>query len=98
MRTTSWILGFVLCAACGSGTSQTETETATETETEQPPPDTTGSDRPSMTVEECEQQGGTVVGDIGDGAVHRPDYVCPSGQPPIGQIPLGVEGSVCCPS
>lgn len=50
-----------------------------------------------MTVEECEARQGTVVGDIGDGAVHRPDYVCPSGEPPIGTVPSGIEGAVCCP-
>lgn len=44
-----------------------------------------------------------MVGDIGDGAVHRPEYVCPSGHPPLGSIvagagePIGVEGAVCCP-
>ena len=41
-------------------------------------------------------KGGNVVGDIGDGAIHRPEYRCPSGSPPIGRIALGVEGSVCC--
>jgi hypothetical protein len=52
-------------------------------------------ERPEMTVEECSAQG-TVVGDIGDGAVHRPDYLCPNGEPPIGTVPQGIEGSVCC--
>ena len=52
---------------------------------------------------QCEAQGGTVVGDIGDGATHRPDYVCPSGKPPLGAIappeggPIAIEGAVCCP-
>ena len=51
----------------------------------------------------CEAQGGTVVGDIGDGATQRPDYVCPSGKPPLGNIaapaggPMPIEGAVCCP-
>lgn len=53
--------------------------------------------RPTMTDAECTAQGGTVVGDIGDGAIHRADYVCPSGSAPIGTIPVGIEGSVCCP-
>ncbi len=59
--------------------------------------------RPSITAAACEEQGGTVVGDIGDGAIHRPDYQCPgSGAAPLGTIaaeaggPIGVEGSVCC--
>lgn len=58
---------------------------------------------PEITATDCEADGGTVVGDIGDGAVHRSDYVCESnGQPPVGTIaaeeggPMGVEGAVCC--
>ena len=56
----------------------------------------------SFTAAECEAEGGTVVGDIGDGAIHRPDYTCENGEPPLGDIkategePMGVEGSVCC--
>jgi len=59
--------------------------------------------RPSLTQEECEAKGGTVTGDIGDGATQRPDYVCTSGKPPLGNVtppkggPVAVEGSVCCP-
>jgi hypothetical protein len=59
--------------------------------------------RPEISAADCEADGGSVVGDIGDGAVHRSDYVCDSnGQPPVGTIaaeeggPMGVEGSVCC--
>ncbi len=62
-----------------------------------------GGDRPGITAADCEAQGGTVVGDIGDGAIHQPDYVCPeSGVGPIGSIvpegdsPTPVEGAVCC--
>ncbi len=73
----------------------------------EPPVDDEGgepaAERPSMTAAECEAQNGKVVGDIGDGAIHKPDYVCPeSGKPPIGTItaepgaPTAVEGSVCC--
>lgn len=58
----------------------------------------------TLTATECEQRGGHVVGDIGDGAIHRPDYVCPdSGKAPIGRItvepgaPVPIEGAVCCP-
>ena len=57
----------------------------------------------SLTAEASEAGGGTVVGDIGDGAIFEPEYTCESnGQRPIGQIeaaeggPIGVEGSVCC--
>ncbi|HEY6727004.1 MAG TPA: hypothetical protein VI197_23385 [Polyangiaceae bacterium] len=63
----------------------------------------TGSSRPALTAEECAAQNGTAVGDIGDGAIHRPDYVCPGGRAPLGNIssapdgPVAVEGEVCCP-
>ncbi len=59
--------------------------------------------RAEVTAKECEASGGTVVGDIGDGAIHRADYHCPSGAKPSGNIaaeqggPVAVEGSVCCP-
>lgn len=98
MRSTMFLCALLALSACGGST----------TEAEEPPPDepveprdelpvdTETAERPSMTAEECEAAGGSVVGDIGDGAIHRPEYVCPSGQPPVGSIPLGVEGSVCC--
>jgi hypothetical protein len=53
-------------------------------------------ERREMSAEDCTAKGGTVVGDIGDGAVHKPEYRCPSGSPPIGRVPSGIEGSVCC--
>jgi hypothetical protein len=62
-----------------------------------------GGTRPSLSAEECAARGGVVVGDIGDGATHRPDYVCPSGGAPLGNVkppaggPVAIEGSVCCP-
>lgn len=52
--------------------------------------------RREISQEDCTAKGGTLVGDIGDGATHKPDFRCPSGSPPIGSVPLGVEGSVCC--
>ncbi|MGH1347718.1 MAG: hypothetical protein ACRBN8_39555 [Nannocystales bacterium] len=78
-----------------------------------PPPDQpgnpdglpTGNGGPeaSQSAAECEAAGGNVVGDIGDGAIFKPDYVCESnGEPPTARItaeeggPIGVEGSVCC--
>ena len=100
MHTRSAMLAalFALSCACGGGR-----------ETEDPAPggdDTTGDDlapppsaeRPTMTAAECEASGGSVVGDIGDGATHRPDYRCPDGQPPSGNVAVGIEGSVCCPA
>jgi hypothetical protein len=59
--------------------------------------------RKALAPEQCEAQGGSIIGDIGDGATHRADYVCPSGKPPLGTIappaggPIPVEGAVCCP-
>jgi hypothetical protein len=59
--------------------------------------------RPKLTSAQCEAQGGSIVNDIGNGAIHQPDYVCPSGKPPLGDVtsppdgPRPVEGAVCCP-
>ncbi len=91
----SWVIAVVL-AGCGPS---------------QPPPTSPPAGGPAtdapeskaITQGECEAQGGSVVGDIGDGATHRPDYVCPSGRPPLGTIappeggPTPIEGAVCCP-
>jgi len=75
----------------------------------QPPPQgpPTGEpakgERRTLTQAECDAQGGSIVGDIGDGATHRSDYVCSSGKPALGDIaqpeggPIAIEGSVCCP-
>jgi len=59
--------------------------------------------RPELTRQECRDRGGVVVGDIGNGAIHRDDYICDSsGEPPIGEIvpaagePIAIEGEVCC--
>lgn len=56
-----------------------------------------------FTAAECQAAGGEVVGDIGDGAIHRPGYRCPkSGEAPLGPVraeaggPLAIEGAVCC--
>lgn len=60
------------------------------------------AERPKLTHDECLAEGGMVIGDIGNGAIHRPEYRCESGQPPIGTImpsegePIPVEGAVCC--
>lgn len=83
-----WAISVVLA---GCATSQQPTQE----------PSTPG--RKALTQEQCEAQTGHVVGDIGDGATHRPDYLCPSGKPPLGDIaspaggPIAIEGSVCCP-
>jgi hypothetical protein len=99
LRSALFLLFF---GACGDSEPTTEPPPGETTGEEIPPPEETppeetpAGERPTMTGEECESQGGTVVGDIGDGAVHRPDYVCPNGSPPIGTVPVGIEGSVCC--
>lgn len=57
----------------------------------------------TMSNEECLKRGGTIVGDIGDGAIHRPGYKCESnGESPFGTVmpepngPFPIEGQVCC--
>jgi len=91
----SWVIAVVL-AGCGPS----------EPPPQSPPagaPATVAPERKAVTQGECEAQGGSVVGDIGDGATHRPDYVCASGKPPLGSIapptggPMPIEGAVCCP-
>jgi hypothetical protein len=91
---TAWLAAILVSlTACGGASPEPEEPAGEQTEL---PPDSEQAERPSMTAEECEAQGGQVVGDIGDGAIHRPEYRCESGEPPVGSIPLGVEGSVCC--
>jgi hypothetical protein len=92
MRTSMihWTIAAVLA---GCGASQAPTDDSSKGV----------SERKTLAQPECEAQGGTVVGDIGNGAIHRPGYLCPSGKPPLGTIvpragePIPVEGSVCCP-
>ncbi|MBN9161904.1 MAG: hypothetical protein BGO98_28870 [Myxococcales bacterium 68-20] len=94
----------LLLSACGGSTSPAPTTPAAPAESgATPPAPGSGEGGSALTAEECEKQGGRVVGDIGDGATHRPDYRCPdSGQPPIGRIkfepskPVALEGAVCC--
>jgi hypothetical protein len=76
---------------------------ATSEPTPATPPASDGAGREKMTAKQCEANGGSVVGDIGDGATQRPDYVCASGDAPRGNIvaepggPIAIEGAVCCP-
>jgi len=100
MRIRSLVPCLALLAACSKPPS---TAPASEPVGETAPAvDADATARPSLSATECEAQGGTVVGDIGDGAIHRPDYRCESGSAPIGSIvadpdgPMGVEGAVCC--
>ena len=96
------VIGLLLLGACAnkSGASAPPAEPTTPAE-----PAESGADgeRATLSTAECEAQGGQVVGDIGDGAIHRPEYRCEGGQPPLGSIlpgegePVAIEGSVCCP-
>lgn len=96
------VMGLLLLAGCANKSGTESTGSATPPPADPKPP-AAGSDRASMTNAECEAKGGRVVGDIGDGAIHRPDYTCEGGQPPLGNIgptegePVAIEGSVCCP-
>ena len=99
-------------AACGGGQAPAATNTTPESaapaSTTPPPvasaeaPADAAADAP-LTAARCEAAGGKVVGDIGNGAIHRPDYRCASGKAPLGKVvaeagkPVAIEGSVCCP-
>ncbi|MBA3545840.1 MAG: hypothetical protein H0T76_05090 [Nannocystis sp.] len=93
--------GLLLLAGCANKTGGEPAGTPPGEPAPAPAGDT---GRPSLTSTECEAKGGSVVGDIGDGAIHRPDYTCEGGQPPLGTIraegdgPIAIEGSVCCPA
>ena len=97
----------VLLAACGGGGTPPPEQAAPASEPPPPAPPETGetplpgaegtAGRPEMSAEECEARG-TVVGDPGDGSVHRPEFRCPDGREPIGTVPSGIEGAVCCES
>lgn len=57
----------------------------------------------TITRQECTDQGGTIVGDIGDGAIFQPDYLCAStNEAPTDAVvagagePIASEGEVCC--
>ncbi len=93
----------LLLLACGGSTPPATGAPAPASSTPPVPAPRDGDGGSAVTAEECEANGGRVVGDIGDGAIHRPDYRCPgSGQPPIGPIkvepgrPMPIEGAVCC--
>jgi len=67
-----------------------------------PAPSSTSAKREEYTRDECLANNGTIVGDIGDGAILQDDYVCASnGLPPLGNIiqnkaPFAIESEVCC--
>ena len=96
----SLVVLFVLAvAACGSNQSSPSPQAPDPA----PAPSEPAPTAKTMTADECTAAGGEVMGDIGDGAIHKPDYKCPkSGEAPLGHIksaegePMGVEGAVCC--
>jgi hypothetical protein len=97
---TLFVAGLVFVGACSKSPS---TPPADQPEPAAQPDVEAGDDHPSMTAAQCEAQGGQIIGDIGDGAIHQPGYRCPeSGAPPVGSIApdpdgaMAVEGSVCC--
>ena len=96
-------LCFVL-GGCGGTSAPAQSQTAPQPSGESTAgssPD--GATRPTLTAQQCEANGGSVVSDIGDGAIHRPEYRCANGAKPSGSIaapaggPIAIEGSVCCP-
>ncbi len=99
MRILTLTLSLLLFTACSKSSSNPQPANPAPTEPAVAPD---ASGRPGISKTDCESQGGEVVGDIGDGAIHRPDYVCPAGAPPIGSITaqggeaIAVEGAVCC--
>lgn len=101
MRTAALTLALTLAACATPPSIPPESESGPGEDG--PEVDVGTRERPQLTAAECEAQGGTVVGDIGDGAIHRPDYRCPdSGEAPLGSIvaegegPVAIEGAVCC--
>lgn len=103
IHTIRWVIALLL-VGCGSSQPSSENPPTSQTPSESPPTsEPAEGERTALTQQDCEAQGGTIVGDIGDGATQRPDYVCPSGKPPLGNIappaegPTPIEGAVCCP-
>lgn len=57
----------------------------------------------AISRQECKDKGGVVVGDIGDGAISKPGYLCPTnGEAPSDRVVaqdgenIAIEGEVCC--
>jgi hypothetical protein len=93
------IEGEVCCGGTGEGIAFMSDGLGNQNETAIP---VNTTDRDVYTRQECQDNGGAVVGDIGDGSIFQPDYICEiSGQPPVADIvqteePFAIEGEVCC--
>jgi hypothetical protein len=77
--------------ACGGASKE---EAAAPAPTTEPAPAGDQADPAAaspITAEDCERQGGRVVGDIGDGKV-----ACPPEEKTLGRVAIGIEGGVCC--
>lgn len=49
---------------------------------------------PNLTTQECQDAGGELIGDRGDGNTRRDG--CPDGRKFLGFVQLGIEGGICC--
>gem|GEM_PF-1043876 len=104
IRASIFVTAALTAGACGGRQAPPDAPPASEPA---PPTSALPSEgapaRPAVTAQACEAGGGRVVGDIGDGAIHRPEYRCANGALPTGSIradaggPIAIEGSVCCP-
>ena len=105
----SMFFGLMLSFGCGSSSVDAEeapqenTEENSEENTEEPTGELPGdlpaqewAERPMWSPEQCTESGGEVIGDIGDGRIHRPEYRCADGREPTAQVSSGTEGAVCC--
>lgn len=93
----------LLLVACKPTTQPTSEAPSDQPGTSEGLPVSNDGPEASLTAAECVDGGGSVVGDIGNGAIFEPDYVCESnGEAPTARIaadgdgPIATEGSVCC--
>lgn len=98
LRSMFFTLLLSLASGCGSTSDAPADDAAQETSGDEGlPPDVEVVEREVLTEDECAERGGEIIGDPGDGRTHQPDFVCPSGVPPIGSVRSGIEGAACCP-
>ncbi len=91
MKTLLISLSLLFLSACGG--KEADDATTPESEATENPEELLPSAAPegtSMSSEECEAAGGTVVPSPG-GPIE-----CSAGMTQIGTVPLGIEGAICC--